>query len=1167
MRIRRLDLKAFGPFSDLVLDFSTERPGLHIVYGPNEAGKSSCLRALKALFFGIPTRTGDSFLHPYDQLMVGGSLCAEDGREVTFYRRKKRKADLFDQNDDPLDAKLLAPFLQWLEPDLFDSLYGIDHEALVRGGQEILNQKGDVGQAIFAAGVGITSLKSVLDELENEGDELFRPRGSTKAINETLFGYRDLQEQAKKALLSSQEWQEHRRVLQKAEKELKETVALRAEKDRGKRRLERLNLALPYLGQRKMVLEKLAELGDVVLLPPGFSESRTKLERERSEAVRDADAAISRLRDLRKRKEEISPQLELVHRADEIEEMYQRLGQHRKAMADRPRLDGIRIGHKTEAATLLKQIRPDLTLDRVETLRSGLAKKKTIQILGNRYEALIQTIGKAEREVQKQEEEIKTDREALSRLVVGPDPHTLIQILKRVQKAGDMDEDLRQRRRALDSLRETTGRLLDQLGLWGGHLDEAGKLSVPMLETVNWFEQEIESLNQKRDRLRTEKGELDAELRRLLTQLHEIQYGGGVPTEEELLKVRSSRDLGWGLLKRQWVDGEDVAEEAGAFSPDSPLPETYENLVGLSDQTADRLRREADRVQKQASLKSQEEGVEDRRVDLDREIGQLDADIGDAENRWHELWSDCGIRPLSPREMRQWLSEFERIRYQIEESDKAARETAARERVRQELRDALIAEMRGIGDSHEFAGLDMTPVQVHAEALVESIRDDQARRETLEAKIREGLVSLKSLLHERRTAQDDMKRWQDAWKDALTPLGLDSGTRPEEALEYIETLKDCFDKLKEADEFKIRIDGIDRDRQEFRNEVENLATQIAPDLRDQEAYQAVSVLQARLNKAREEKALLQQYLEEIDTLEKKLLQNQTSLKDIKKRMASLLQTAGCEKEEELDEAELRSNEHMTLKEKLAEVESHLAKIAAGVSFSELEDQARDVDPNSLLGEIEKLSHEIENRLDGEIRQLSETIGQEKSQLARMDGTGRAAELADESQNVLARLRRLSEQFIRVKLASRILRDVIERYRLEHQDPVLKLASRYFKDITLGSFIALRTDVDDHGQAVLIGVRPSGAWVNVEGMSDGTRDQLYLALRLATLEWRLESSEPVPFTVDDVLINFDDDRARATLKVMAKLAERNQIILFTHHRRIVDTALKMDAGQRVFIHQI
>jgi uncharacterized protein YhaN len=185
----------------------------------------------------------------------------------------------------------------------------------------------------------------------------------------------------------------------------------------------------------------------------------------------------------------------------------------------------------------------------------------------------------------------------------------------------------------------------------------------------------------------------------------------------------------------------------------------------------------------------------------------------------------------------------------------------------------------------------------------------------------------------------------------------------------------------------------------------------------------------------------------------------------------------------------------------------------------------------------------------------------------MDGSGLAAELAEASQEVLAGIRRLTERFIRVKLASKVLRDVIESYRAEHQDPVLKIASGTFKDLTLSSFTALRTDIDDQGQAILIGVRPDGTWVNVEGMSNGTRDQLYLALRLATLQWRLQSAEPMPFIVDDILINFDDDRSRATLKAMAGLGEKIQVILFTHHLRLVEIARNMNAQESVFIHEI
>ena len=116
-------------------------------------------------------------------------------------------------------------------------------------------------------------------------------------------------------------------------------------------------------------------------------------------------------------------------------------------------------------------------------------------------------------------------------------------------------------------------------------------------------------------------------------------------------------------------------------------------------------------------------------------------------------------------------------------------------------------------------------------------------------------------------------------------------------------------------------------------------------------------------------------------------------------------------------------------------------------------------------------------------------------------------------------------------------------------------------MTLGSFVGLRTDVDDNDNPILVGLRPDDSRATVDGMSSGTCDQLYLALRLATLEWRLEISEPMPFIVDDILINFDDERSRATLMALAQLSERNQVLLFTHHGQIVTTARELRGSVR------
>jgi uncharacterized protein YhaN len=73
------------------------------------------------------------------------------------------------------------------------------------------------------------------------------------------------------------------------------------------------------------------------------------------------------------------------------------------------------------------------------------------------------------------------------------------------------------------------------------------------------------------------------------------------------------------------------------------------------------------------------------------------------------------------------------------------------------------------------------------------------------------------------------------------------------------------------------------------------------------------------------------------------------------------------------------------------------------------------------------------------------------------------------------------------------------------------------------------------------------------MSQGTRDQLFLSLRLAAIEQHIEARGPFPVIADDLLVQFDDDRAVATLEVLSELSARTQVLFFTHHKHLVDLA--------------
>jgi uncharacterized protein YhaN len=177
----------------------------------------------------------------------------------------------------------------------------------------------------------------------------------------------------------------------------------------------------------------------------------------------------------------------------------------------------------------------------------------------------------------------------------------------------------------------------------------------------------------------------------------------------------------------------------------------------------------------------------------------------------------------------------------------------------------------------------------------------------------------------------------------------------------------------------------------------------------------------------------------------------------------------------------------------------------------------------------------------------------------------AAQARADAEMHLSRARDLTARYVRLRLAHAVLARAIERLRDKSQGPVLLRASRIFQILTLGSFARLGVQLDNDDRPVLEGVRSDGTSTPIDGMSDGTRDQLYLALRIASLERLAESGDPLPLVLDDVLVHFDEDRSRAALGVLGELAHSMQVLLFTHHERTV--ALAREAVSDVVIREL
>jgi uncharacterized protein YhaN len=134
---------------------------------------------------------------------------------------------------------------------------------------------------------------------------------------------------------------------------------------------------------------------------------------------------------------------------------------------------------------------------------------------------------------------------------------------------------------------------------------------------------------------------------------------------------------------------------------------------------------------------------------------------------------------------------------------------------------------------------------------------------------------------------------------------------------------------------------------------------------------------------------------------------------------------------------------------------------------------------------------------------------------------------------------------------------MEAYREQQADPVMTRAGALFSLLTGGRFARLVQDYGSDDQLQLWAERAGSGRdkVPLDGLSEGTGDQLYLALRLAFLEDYSARNEPAPLVVDDVFQTFDDDRTASGLRALAGTADRFQTILFTHEMSVVDIATR------------
>jgi len=279
---------------------------------------------------------------------------------------------------------------------------------------------------------------------------------------------------------------------------------------------------------------------------------------------------------------------------------------------------------------------------------------------------------------------------------------------------------------------------------------------------------------------------------------------------------------------------------------------------------------------------------------------------------------------------------------------------------------------------------------------------------------------------------------------------------------------------------------------------------------------------------------------------------------------SLMNRAGLSSVERLEAAERASDEKRALDSRLRDVEERLRR--SGIPLEDLVAEGDGLEEQELILEIDQLTQSVEAAEQQRDDQNQRLAGLQH-EFDAMDGGAAAAEASGEAEQALARVARLAAEYAQKRMAAVLLGREIQRFAEANQGPILTGTSDLFRRMTLGRYRGITSGFSNDDQAILLCRRRDGETVGVEDLSDGTRDQLYMGLRLAALEHHMVHNESMPLIVDDVLVTFDDPRSAATLQIMGELAGETQVLFFTHHQRLVELAREVIPEDRLAVHEL
>lgn len=1155
MRLDRLDLVRYGKFTDRSLDFGTAKPGkpdFHLVYGPNEAGKSTLFSAYLDLLFGIEKSSAYGFLHSYGLMRVGGQLSI-GSQQHEAYRLKRNQASLVAADDRPLPDALFASVLGGMDRNAYRTMFSLDDESIEKGGEDILKSEGELGAMLFSASSGLSDMATGLAALKLEADEFYRPSGRKHALSALKAEIETLANERKALDVAARDYGALVRERDAALHRHEAVTAARAEARAALAQLERSLSALPNLRRLRALR---AELGafDLGASPPAaWRTLLTELAREEAEiAVRAERNVTERERWSEERSALDEDDAVLAAEANIAALSGSTLeARFRTAAMDLSAREGERDGLVATIGAGLAALGlpPDADATAV-LLPAGLAER--LNALLSRHAALAERGEAAGRE--------QTEAEKALGAIVRPGTDSKEQTggdeavqaalgaALRAARSADLPARLRESRRQAMLAAQEAESALARLAPWKGDAAALAGMAAPAPEEMESLRKRHEVASEAIYRHREQVAALELEVASARATRDALQRATGAAGEEQAGRLRAAREAAWSAHLAALDTGSAAAFEKTMREDDHATEARLRNADRLSEI------RVVERAVTEGAARLDVLGVETAR--LQRVKAEVDADAA-------TLAQQLGLSHApSPAELTSWLAQRLTALERLESLDQRRGDVGLAEREA----GALVARLAGFLPDGLAADTPLEELLLLAEDRLEALKAAGQERQA----VAERLIRAKADVETRGKAAEDaateLAAWQAAWSREIAGSWFATDGAPDEPdrlaalLPALQALGRNIERQQELDH---RIAAMRRDQHDYAAHAERLAVRLSERFDANDPLSTVAGLARRLAQAK----AIRERRETIDDALARLVGEEGALEErqaiLVSRQSEVFAFLGCDT---LAEAEIQLEAYRKRDEVLGRVEDAARTLLQQMrteTVEEAEALLSAVDDDQLAGEKADLALQLD-ALDREVQEQHLVRARAEEALDRIAGSDEAAALEERRRTVLIDLAEKSRRYLATRAGIMAAEQALRLYRERHRSAMMERASRTFRDITGGEYAGLSTVLEKDSEFLVVNAAAGGSKL-ARDLSKGTRFQLYLALRVAGYHEIAASREIVPFIADDIMETFDDRRSLNALRVMGEMARGGQVIYLTHHQHLRDLA--REACPDVTLHEL